>query len=178
MLYSVSDDAKLRVHSTESHKERFSFSVNPKPKCMHVLQSGNKVVCGHLNGDVVVYNVQRRLAAVKLEGHVSSVSSVSFVLKSPFPALAAEDSDDAEIGDSVKEFEMILSTSVDMSTIIWSPLLRSHQLQQWNSSLASSTHEETNSLFINRSQAHTKGSPVDVHIRYHYVTVQFIHLIS
>ena len=166
MLYSVSDDAKLRVHSTESHKERFSFSVNPKPKCMHVLQSGNKIVCGHLNGDVIVYNVQRRLAAFKLEGHASSVSSVSFVLKCPFPVSEAKDAEESEHGDSIDEFAMILSTSVDMSTIIWSPLLRLPQLEQWNSIATLNSHEEANSLVINRSQSYKKGKPVSSEYRH------------
>jgi hypothetical protein len=156
LLYSVSDDSKLRVHSTESHKERFSFYVNPKPTCMHVLQSGNKIVCGHQNGDVIVYNVQRRLIAFKLEGHVSSVSSVFFVLDCPLP-MPADDCHDSNSQESVKEFAMILSCSNDMSAILWSPLLSSYQLQLWNSSVTPQEHIEANSLAINRSPAQKKG---------------------
>ena len=156
LLYSVSDDSKLRVHSTESHKERFSFYVNPKPTCMHVLQSGNKIVCGHQNGDVIVYNVQRRLISFKLEGHVSSVSSVFFLLSCPFP-FPEDEPRDSEKEESVKEFAMILSCSKDMSAIIWSPLLSSYQLNLWNSSTTPHAQIEANSLAINRSMVQNKG---------------------
>lgn len=158
LLYSISDDAKLRVHSTESHKERFSFNVNPKPTCMNVLQSGNKVVCGHQNGDVIVYNVQRRLPAFKLEGHASSVCSVFFVLSCSFPLPETVEVSDLEKEESDTEFSMILSTSNDMSAIIWSPLLTSFQLNLWNSSAVSSANIEANPHTIRRSSPHKKGA--------------------
>lgn len=159
LVYSVSDDAKLRVHSTESHKERFSFYVNRKPTCMNVLQNGNKVVCGHQNGDVIVYNVQRRLMSFKLEGHASSVTSVFFVSECPFPFPDAGGSQtqDFEGEGSLKDFAMILSTSNDMSAIIWSPLLTSYQLNLWNSSVMPHAQIEANSSAINRYQARRKG---------------------
>jgi hypothetical protein len=156
LLYSVSDDSKLRVHSTESHKERFSFFVNPKPTCMHVLQSGSKIVCGHQNGDVIVYNVLRRLIAFKLEGHVSAVSSVIFVLNCPFP-FPEENIHDSESEESVKEFAMILSCSNDMSAMLWSPLISLNQLDLWNSSIMPQEQVEANSLAINRSPVQQKG---------------------
>jgi hypothetical protein len=161
LLYSVSDDARLRVHSTESHKERFSFYVNPKPTCMHVLQSGNKIVCGHQNGDVIVYNIQRRLAVFKLQGHVNSVCSVFFVLSCPFPLPKAETMHDSENEESFREFSVILSTSSDMSAIIWSPLLTSFQLNLWNSCVVSNAQTEVNSHDVHRSPSHKKGALVN-----------------
>jgi hypothetical protein len=102
--------------------------------------------------------VQRRLAAFKLEGHVSSVSSVFFALSCPFSLPEAEDLRDSENDGSVREFSMILSTSNDMSAIVWSPLLTSFQLKHWNSSVLSNVQAETTTHAINRSPDHKKGT--------------------
>jgi hypothetical protein len=157
LVYSVLDDGRLRVHSTESQKERFSFTVQPKPTCMHVLESGIKVVCGHQNGDVVVYNVQRRLAAFKLEGHASSISSVRFVIECPFSIFETIDVRNSESEVSLADFSMILSTSKDMSAILWSPLISSNQLNIWNESIAAHAQTDANHLAIHRSVLPQRG---------------------
>jgi hypothetical protein len=97
------------------------------------------------------------LAAFKLEGHASSISSVRFVIECPFSIFETIDVRNSESEVSLADFSMILSTSKDMSAILWSPLISSNQLNIWNESIAAHAQTDANHLAIHRSVLPQRG---------------------